>query len=211
MPSLLAIAIQSGREAARRSTAICNMKGFVIALQNYHDVNKHFPAAAGAQSKNQGLSWRVQILPFLAEEELYSQFHLDEPWDSEHNRKLIPKMPDIFQDPGCDSPDGKTSILAVLGPDTGFGDGHREFTLKDLKNGTSHTPMVVEADAEEAVTWTKPDDWQFDPSNPMHGLGGLRKGGFVLGFADAHTEFISNTTSPETLRAMMTGKNVELP
>ena len=45
------------------------------------------------------LSWRVHILPFLEEGELYKQFRLDEPWDSEHNRKLIEKMPDAYADP----------------------------------------------------------------------------------------------------------------
>ena len=45
------------------------------------------------------LSWRVHILPYLEQQELYDQFHLDEPWDSEHNRQLISLMPETYIDP----------------------------------------------------------------------------------------------------------------
>jgi hypothetical protein len=207
MRPALIVAIQAAREAALRNTAICNMKQFTLALQNYHDVNKHFPVAPAGNGKNSGLSWRVYTLPFLDESALYSEFHLDEPWDSDHNRTLIAKMPQVFQDPACNSPDGKTSYLAVIGPGTAFGDASRESTLQNLKNGSSHTPLLVEADADQAVIWTKPDDWRFDPNDPKRGLGGLRKDGFILGFADAHTEFVDNSTEPETIRAIMTGKN----
>ena len=47
------------------------------------------------------MSWRVAILPFLEQEQLYKQFHLDEPWDSEHNKKLIPLMPKVYLAPGA--------------------------------------------------------------------------------------------------------------
>ena len=39
------------------------------------------------------LSWRVLLLPYLEEKTLYEQFHLDEPWDSPNNKKLIERMP----------------------------------------------------------------------------------------------------------------------
>ena len=34
------------------------------------------------------LSWRVAILPYIEQEALYKQFKLDEPWDSDTNKKL---------------------------------------------------------------------------------------------------------------------------
>src|SRR5437879_3096759 len=39
------------------------------------------------------LSWRVSLLPYIEEQELYKQFKLDEPWDSPHNIRLLPHMP----------------------------------------------------------------------------------------------------------------------
>ena len=43
------------------------------------------------------LSWRVAILPYIGEEKLHKEFKLDQPWDSEHNLKLLSKMPDCLR------------------------------------------------------------------------------------------------------------------
>src|SRR5205085_2654787 len=42
------------------------------------------------------LSWRVAILPYLANDHLYRRFKLDEPWDGPHNRTLLAEMPEVF-------------------------------------------------------------------------------------------------------------------
>ena len=69
------------------------------------------------------LSWRVLILPYLEQQALFKEFHLDEPWDSEHNRTLIAKMPAIYRCP-LESAEaarqGKTRYLAPRGPSTIF-------------------------------------------------------------------------------------------
>jgi hypothetical protein len=54
------------------------------AMLAYHKKNGRLPAPAlRDKDGKQLLSWRVALLPFLGEMELYKQFHLDEPWDSE--------------------------------------------------------------------------------------------------------------------------------
>ncbi len=74
------------------------MKQFGLALHNYYDTNHCLPPAPLVDAKGKPLlSWRVAILPFLEQDNLYRQFKLDEPWDSEHNKKLISKMPKIYQ------------------------------------------------------------------------------------------------------------------
>jgi hypothetical protein len=70
-----------------------------------------FPRANGdGEGENTGLSWRVHLLQFLdpAEVDLYEKFHLDEPWDSDHNKTLIAKMPNVFRSPAVTEP-GHTS------------------------------------------------------------------------------------------------------
>ena len=37
------------------------------------------------------------LLPYLEDGELYREFHLDEPWDSPHNRPLLDRMPGIYR------------------------------------------------------------------------------------------------------------------
>jgi len=39
------------------------------------------------------------ILPYIEQNNLYQQFHLDEPWDSEHNQKLMQQMPKTYASP----------------------------------------------------------------------------------------------------------------
>ena len=61
--------------------------------------------------------------------------------------------------------------------------------FNELADGASYTILVLEADATEAVIWTKPDgDYGFDPNDPMRGLGGQRIAGVIVGYADGSVE-----------------------
>ena len=78
-------------EAAARTQSINNLKQIALAMHGYHDVNRKLPSAAICDAAGKPLlSWRIAILPFIDEQQLYRQFKLDKPWDSDHNRKLIP-------------------------------------------------------------------------------------------------------------------------
>ncbi|HEY7310342.1 MAG TPA: sigma-70 family RNA polymerase sigma factor [Gemmataceae bacterium] len=78
-----------------------NLKQLALAMHNYNDTYGRLPLAATTDKKGKALlSWRVALLPYLEEQELYKQFKLDEPWDSPHNKKLLSKMPAIYAPPG---------------------------------------------------------------------------------------------------------------
>jgi RNA polymerase sigma factor (sigma-70 family) len=78
-----------------------NLKKLGLAMHNSHDTYGHFPLAATTDKKGKALlSWRVELLPYLEENNLYMQFKRDEPWDSPHNKKLLSKMPAVFAPPG---------------------------------------------------------------------------------------------------------------
>ena len=80
--ALLLPAVQSAREAARRAQCVNNLKQIGLAMHNFHAQKNHFPAAAIVDKAGKPLlSWRVAILPYIEQESLYQQFHLDEPWD----------------------------------------------------------------------------------------------------------------------------------
>src|SRR5439155_535672 len=51
------------------------------AIRAYHEVFGHLPPAVVKDNQGQPLySWRVLLLPFLEQDALYKEFHLDEPW-----------------------------------------------------------------------------------------------------------------------------------
>ncbi len=98
--ALLLPAVQAAREAARRAQCVNNLKQIGLALHNYHDTTNGFPAAAITSKDGKPLlSWRVAILPYIEQQELYNQFHLNEPWDSPHNKTLIARMPVAYNCP----------------------------------------------------------------------------------------------------------------
>ena len=63
-------------------------------------------------------TWRVALLPYLGYGSLHSQFRLDEPWDSDHNKKLLAYIPPVFVSP--DRFDVKTNLLVPTGANMVF-------------------------------------------------------------------------------------------
>jgi hypothetical protein len=195
--------------AAAQATSANNLKQLALAVHNYHDTMGAMPPAWGtmppspmfdARKKPQGLSWRVYLLPYVEEQALYQQFKLDEPWDSEHNKKLIPLMPKIFAPVGRvqTKEKGMTFYQAVTTSNTDMYQSvfpiSREgmapkITLVGIPDGTSNTLMFVEA--AEPVLWTKPDDVFFDSSKDklLPKLGGLFKDGFHAAHCDGSVRF----------------------
>jgi hypothetical protein len=200
MIALLLPAVQAAREAARRVQSLNNLRELTLGLLNHESAQGRFPVA----DKN-GLSWRVQILPYLDEQQLYDQFHLDEPWDSAHNKALIEKMPGVFRSPSSSAAPGKTNYLAVRGADPIIAQGDEVVVIGDIRDGVSSTVLLVAADDERAVIWTKPDDFDWQAENPAAGLGNLHAGGiFLAAFCDAHIQAIPKTVPKETLKALFT-------
>jgi len=202
--ALLLPAVQAAREAARRASSTNNLKQIGLAMHNYHDAKKQFPARANFDKQGKPLlSWRVHLLPYLEEDALYKQFHLDEPWDSEHNRQLIPMMPALYRNPSGSAAPDKAHYLAVCGAGLAF-DGAQGRKLGDFKDGTANTILVVEADDDRAAIWTKPDDWQYDAEHPLAGLGQAHPGGFGALFADGHVDFLAKDLDPKVFHALLT-------
>jgi hypothetical protein len=192
-------------EGARQAQSTNNLKQIGLAMHNFADVHKRFPVADGAASDGKPkLSWRVHILPFMEQQALFNEFKLDEPWDSEHNKKLIEKMPPFYQAPGTGVADKhKTNYVTVRGKDTMFPAG-KAARFSDIKDGLSNTAMVVEVSDDQAVVWTKPDDFEPDAENPLKGVVGLRRGKFLMLFGDASVQALSESLDKETVRAIYT-------
>jgi hypothetical protein len=203
--ALLLPAVQAAREAARRMQSANHIKEQIVALQNYHQAKGTLPPAFElGKDGNPLLSWRVAILPFLGQKELYNEFHLDEPWNSEHNKRLFEKMPRVFRSPNSSAKSGMTTYLGVGGPHGVLGrpqpSSNRGVAMSAITDGPSNTIAIIEANDALAVEWTKPVDWVPDASDPLKGLLGVRPSGFLAGFADGHIELIMKSIDPEMFR-----------
>jgi hypothetical protein len=209
-------AVQKVRSSANRAQSMNNLKQIALAMHNYHDVTKAFPAHASYGKDGKPLlSWRVHILPYVEQDQLYRQFHLDEPWDSEHNRKLIAQMPKVYASPDSRVfQEHKTVYLVPVGKDTIFPPRTEGTKISDITDGTSNTIMIVEAADPSAVIWTKPDDLKVSAKDPLAGLKGDDRKGFNAALADGSVRYLSLSVNPQTLWALFTrngGEVVEQP
>ncbi len=187
-----------------------NLKRLIMAVHNNHGNWNSLPAHAIYDTDGKPLlSWRVHLLPFLAEEKLYREFHLDEPWDSEHNRKLIARMPDVFRNPKVAKP-GMTNYLAVVGKECVFNGTPAGLTFSDITDGTSKTIAIVEADADSAVVWTKPQDWKFNRHDPTAGLGSLWRDHWYGAWVDGSVRSVDNREPADKVGIYFTRAGREL-
>ena len=205
-----AVPVADAIGASRREQCAARLKLLARALNEYHEAHGHFPAPVLAgRDGTPLLSWRVAILPQLGYGSLFERFHLDEPWDSPHNRALLEEMPAEF---ACPSGPGrraaKTGYLVVVGPATEYGSVNTPFEptrgvdLREITDGTSNTILVMESNS--LVPWTKPEDLHWVRGGPLPPVSSPHQGGTHVLFADGSARFIKPTVSPNILAALLT-------
>lgn len=212
IPMLIGLAlpaVQSARAAARRTQSMNNMKQLGLAMHNYHAVYKKFPAAVmTAMDGKTKYSWRVALLPFLEQKNLYDSYNFEEPWDSPDNLKVLNAMPITYRHPN--EPEGTTtsSYYALIGEQTAWGDGDTGIGLRDIVDGSSNTALFF--DAKRKIPWTKPDDIKYSADDDIPTLGGYEAAGFMAALADGSVRFFSKDVDEKTLRAVITRNGKEV-
>jgi RNA polymerase sigma factor (sigma-70 family) len=208
---------------------IAKLKEIALAFHTSYSRSKRFPANIVDKNGKPLLSWRVAILPEVSQAALFREFHLDEPWDSEHNKKLLERIPEVYRRTDSRAVQNSTTFLAAKGkgaflaPDSrglvfksGAGlvsrdEAHPGYDIiKDFLDGTSNTLMIVDVVDERAVPWTKPDDWLPDAADPRKGLVGSSPGGFLAATVDGAVRCVSASIDPRTLRALVTRSGGEM-
>ena len=174
-----------------------------LAIHNFAAVNEgRFPAAALRKDRKPLLSWRVAILPYFYSDDttrLYSNFRLDEPWDSPHNKSLLKEIPPQFEAvAGKGKAPYSTYYQGFVGPGALF-DGEHGTSIADWNDGLAWTLMVAEA--AKPVPWTKPEDLPYKREEPLPQLGGQFEDGFYVAFANGAARFLNRKVDPATLRA----------
>jgi len=188
--------------------SVNNLKRIGVAIHSYHDANNAFPADATDTTGKPLLSWRVQILPFLEQEELYKQFKLDEAWDGPTNKPLVAKLPTAFAPVRVKTKQpGLTFYQGFAGPGAVFEPGKR-LRMASISDGTSNTALVAEAAV--AVEWTKPADLAFDPNKALPLLGGHFDGDLALLMCDGSVTRVKKDFDAATMKAVITRNGGEV-
>lgn len=211
--------LEKTKSAAAQMSSMNNMRQLLVAIHNFYDAYRKLPPQALTNDAGQRLlSWRVLILPFIDQMDLYNEFRLDEPWDSEHNIKLLPRMPRAYAsgNPAEAAEQLQKGITCYVGPltaDSILGRQGPPLQFQEIQDGTSNTIMLVECNPEHAVPWTMPDDLVIDPANPLIKI--VRDGHdhFIAGSADGAIHKLPANLASETFKALLTisgGEVVEI-
>ena len=201
--ALLLPAVQAAREAA-----LCSVHEQPEADRAGHaELRKHkqrVPAGGHIRPKRQAsVELARLILPYVEELSLYEQFHLDEPWDSPHNKPLADRIPLVYRCPSEPAlTQGLTTYQVIVGPGSMFTGEPTGVSVSGVSDGMSSTLTVVEA--ASPVPWTKPEDLSLASTDPMLGVGSKHPGGFNVTMADGSVRFFKTSTGGQALRAMVT-------
>jgi hypothetical protein len=136
-------------KAARNAALATNVSQLSLAMIMAENRMNGLPVAIIDSEGKQLLSWRVAILPYLGDEAamLFKEFHLNEPWDSDHNKLLIGRMPAVYAAVGADASAGLTGTVVPTGPGTAMSDPepiatraeHRELRESDSTHSLRET------------------------------------------------------------------------
>ncbi len=201
-------AIMAARATARQAQDMNNMKQIGLAMHNFHASNNHLPPAVLTDKPGKiPYSWRVAILPYIDQQALYDQYDFSEPWDGPKNKKLLEKIPAIYQHPLERGKSFNTSYYVPTGDVTLFPPGDAGIGFEKVLDGTSITIMTIEAKLN--VPWTKPEDFPVNidlknPNQPAPVIPTYTPNLIMVGWGDGGVRGLPTTINSQTLRALFT-------
>ena len=80
-------------QESRRTQCEANLSRLGLAFTNTTRLTVTSPRPHSCEATARRVKLAGPLLPHLGYQPLYERFHLDEPWDSPHNRALLAEMP----------------------------------------------------------------------------------------------------------------------
>jgi hypothetical protein len=188
----LFFAVQKVRESAARVQNQNNMKQILLGVHNYHDAHGTLPPAQDP------VSWRVHILPYIEQANLFQRMDVTQPWDAPVNKSAAGQRVPQYLSPGDSAGTTETRYRVFVGPKTLYEPGARPLPLRLIADGTASTIFLVEAG--ETVPWAQPKELEYDRNGPLPPLGIPGRKGFNVAMMDGTVTFVAEDVSPDALR-----------
>lgn len=226
--ALLLPAVHQARIAAQRTQSKNNLKIIGLALHNYEDAYKGFPAGTHANDRlkaEKRLSWIAEILPYIDQAPLHQRIDFRKAWDDAANEQALKTSIPTLLNPGVAAPRepefGLTHYVGIAGigkdaPTLPVTDkragvfGYNRITaVRNITDGLSNTIGVTEA-SQDFGAWGAggPATIRALTKKPYikgpDGLGGPFPGGMNVLMMDGSVRFISEQINPATLEAIST-------
>ncbi|MHB0961528.1 MAG: DUF1559 family PulG-like putative transporter [Pirellulaceae bacterium] len=207
--SLTMPTISATREADHRCICGNNLHRIMLGMLMYQHERGTLPPAYTVNADGKPLhSWRVLLLPYLGQQEVFNKLRLDEPWDSEHNRQFQDASPAIYQCPSATFQPGQTTYSVIVGENTAFAAG----AGKSLDDFGINLLLVVER--EQPVGWMAPAS-ELTESIALEGInrrtddvdavGSPHPSGLMVGLRNGGAIFISEMMEPLSWQGLLDG------
>lgn len=133
-----------------------------LAMQQYHNHYGTYPPPYLADENGRPLlSWRVLIIPFITREDYsddYECIHLDEAWNSPHNRKCLEKFRgrNLYKCPAAmlNGPKNMDTNYLMILQDA----DHSPYNTKNSPDEQSKNKIVIAEVRESGIHWAEPKD-----------------------------------------------------
>lgn len=216
------------RESAFRSQSKNNLRMLALALHNYADRHKSFPAGTHPNEMfmpEDRLSWIADVLPYLDQQAAFQTIDFTKGWSDPVHEKLRELNLPLLHTPAMTEGDtraaGITQYVGIagVGPDApmlpvtdkraGVFGYNRVVTFTDIKDGTSSTIVITEAN-KDFGPWiaggkgTVRGLTEKPYINGPDGIGGPFMGGVHAAMGDGSVRFISEKIDPAVFEAMTT-------
>jgi len=228
--ALLLPALQSSREASRRTACQNNLHQIGLAMQGYHASRRAFPPggievrANPSETAKRQLAWCAFILPQLGEQSIYAQLDLSQPFDSSANAAGAATVLTVFV---C--PDTRRAVNVLQGrgacnyggmfgeritspnkPPKGAMIYDVALVLKDISDGASRTILIAEDRDFPDDQWINALN-VFDQAFAINAapaiendMGSYHPGGAHALFADSSVHFLRDGLAVRILAALCT-------
>ncbi|MEY4789794.1 MAG: hypothetical protein RLZ61_2012, partial [Planctomycetota bacterium] len=187
------------RNAVARTGTGSKLGEVFKALELYANDNngKYPPPYTKSAQGSPLLSWRVLILPYIEQQNLFNKFNQNEPWDGPTNKPLLSFMPKMYLSSGNYDVNTafKTTFLAPVAKETIFSPAGG-VTKNSVSDGLSNTILIADVDDDFATEWTRPVDLNVNAQNPALGLTNSNPAGFMALFGDGSVKVAPNRPLP---------------
>jgi hypothetical protein len=137
----------AARAAAKNNMIRNKIREIGLGALVFEEANKYFPdTSPDVLPDFPAMSWRVRILPYIEQKALYDAYNKHEPWDSENNKKILAKMPDVFRHPDQDPASTNTSFFRLTGAEGLAPGSQTKIKASMVRDGMSKTLLIVDSE-----------------------------------------------------------------
>jgi prepilin-type processing-associated H-X9-DG protein len=195
--ALLLPAVNTPREAMRRSRCVNNLKTIGFAMNSYHVKYGVYPPAYTVDKRGRRMhSWRALLLEFI-DPDLYARYDFGSPWNSPRNLEVaaMMKKDGPYYCPSVIPRDSQNTSYVMLVGRTAFSAGPSGRKLEEITDEHSNTIAVGEM-SPSGIPWTAPYDLDFSEmtfrinDRDQPGLRSCHSNGVNVLFADGHVAWL---------------------